>query len=52
MKNAREHIREALRMLSTLSVSGDVVDVMAAVKAHLREAEGLIGPEKEAEDNG
>ncbi len=34
----KKNIREALRLLSALSVSGDVVDVMAAVKALLREA--------------
>ena len=49
MKEIREHIQEALRMLSALSVNGDAVDVMAAAKAHLRDAERLA---KEAEDNG
>lgn len=34
----REGIQTALRLLSALSVSGDAVDVMAAVKAHLRGA--------------
>ncbi len=38
----RESVREALRLLAALSVSG--VDVMAAAKAHLR---GLLEEEKE-----
>lgn len=33
----KESVREALRLLAALSVSGDAVDVMAAAKAHLRE---------------
>lgn len=33
----KENINRALRMLSALSVSGDVVDLMAAVKSLLRE---------------
>lgn len=52
MKEAQEHIQKALQMLSALSVSGDAVDVMAAVKAHLREAYQLIEPKKETEGNG
>ena len=40
----RESVREALRLLAALSVSGDAVDVMAAAKAHLR---GLLEEEKE-----
>lgn len=34
----KEGVQTALRLLSALSVSGDAVDVMAAVKAHLRGA--------------
>ena len=40
----KETIRETLRLLSVLSVSGDAVDVMAAAKAHLR---GMLEEEKE-----
>lgn len=47
-----EHIQEALRLLSVISVRGDAVDVLAGAKAHLRDACWLIGQEKEAEDNG
>lgn len=32
----KRNIREALRLLSSLSVSGDAVDVMAAARARLR----------------
>ena len=47
MNEAQKEIKAALDMLSSLSVSGDVVDLMAAVKVHLREAYRLAGPEKE-----
>lgn len=46
MNQVQENIREALRLLSALSVSGDAVDVMAAVKALLREADRLAAPEE------
>ena len=49
MNETQKEIRAALDMLASLSVSGDVVDVMAAVKVHLREAYRLAAPEKEEE---
>ena len=52
MKEAQEHIQDALRILSAFSVSGDALDAIAAVKAHLREAYQLIKPKKETDGNG
>lgn len=52
MNETQKEIRAALDMLAALSVSGDVVDVMAAVKVHLREAYRLAAPEKEEENGG
>lgn len=46
----QETITEALRVLSALSVSGDAVDLMAAAKAHLRDAVRLAEiPEVESD---
>lgn len=52
MNEAQKEIKAALDMLSSLSVSGDVVDLMAAVKIHLREAYRLTAPEKEDDADG
>lgn len=52
MNDIQKEIKAALDMLSSLSVSGDVVDLMAAVKVRLREACRLAGPEKEADADG
>lgn len=52
MNETQKEIKAALDMLSALSVSGDVVDMMAAVKIHLREAYRLAAPEKEAAGDG
>ncbi len=38
MENVKKLIIDALALLSTLSVSGDAVDVMAAAKNKLRRA--------------
>lgn len=49
MKELKEEINSAYKLLSTLQVSGDVVDVVAAVRAKLRRAYSLAeGKEKEA----
>lgn len=37
-KTARDHIEEAFRILSSLSVSGDAVDAVAAVRFALKSA--------------
>ncbi len=55
MNKAKKEITEALRILSALSVNGDAVDLMAAAKAHLREALKLAEtpadtPEEAAKD--
>lgn len=50
MNKVQEKITEALRILSALSVSGDAVDLMAAVKVHLRDAIELAeNPEVEVD---
>lgn len=46
MNDIQKKINEAHKMISIIPVSGDAVDVMAAVKAHLREAERLAAPEE------
>lgn len=38
MNNVKSEIEVAIAMLSTLSVSGDAVDVMAAARAKLKRA--------------
>ena len=52
MNEAQKEIKAALDLLSSLSVRGDVVDFMAAVKIRLREAYRLAGPEKEETADG
>ncbi len=52
MNETQKEIKAALDMLASLSVSGDVVDLMAAVKVHLREAYRLAAPEKEEQNGG
>lgn len=38
MKNIRNRVNEAYKLISSLSVSGDAVDVVAVARNHLREA--------------
>ena len=52
MNETQKEIRAALDMLASLSVRGDVVELMAAVKFHLREAYRLAAPEKEEQNGG
>ena len=52
MNKAKKEITEALRILSALSVNGDAVDLMAAAKAHLREALKLADAPEEAAKDG
>ena len=46
MEQAKKEVTEALAILSTLAVSGDVVDVMAAVRAMLKRAITLMDKEE------
>jgi len=52
MNEVQEKISTAMRFLSTLSVSGDAVDVVAAVKVNLREAIELAKDPEEADTDG
>lgn len=53
MNNVQKEIDTAMKILSVLSVSGDAVDAVAAVKVHLRDAIKLAeDPDTEAVENG
>lgn len=47
MEQAKKEVIDALTILSTLAVSGDVVDVMAAVRAKLKRAISLMEENKD-----
>ena len=53
MNKVQKEIDTAMKILSVLSVSGDAVDAVAAVKVHLRDAMKLAAEsDTEAADNG
>ncbi len=47
MERVKKEVTDALAILSTLAVSGDVVDVMAAVRAKLKRAISLMEENKD-----
>ena len=47
MEQAKKEVTDALAILSTLAVSGDVVDIMAAVRAKLKRAISLMEENKD-----
>mgnify|MGYP006971974885 CR=1 FL=1 len=47
MEQAKKEVTDALAILSTLAVSGDVVDVMAAVRTKLKRAISLMEENKD-----
>lgn len=47
MEQAKKEVIDALAILSTLAVSGDVVDIMAAVRAKLKQAISLMEENKD-----
>lgn len=47
MEQVKKEVTDALAILSTLAVSGDVVDVMAAVRAKLKRAISLMEENKD-----
>lgn len=49
MSDIKKEVSEALAILSTLSVSGDAVDIMAAVRQKLKRALKMLN-EAEKED--
>ena len=48
----KTEIDAAFKLVSSLSVNGDAVDVMAAVRDHLREAYQLAEAAEEKEEPG
>ena len=50
MNDIQKTLNDAYRMLSIIQVSGEAVDVMAAVRAKLKEAYKLADDNKEEED--
>ena len=47
MERVKKEVTDALAILSTLAVSGDVVDIMAAVRAKLKRAISLMEENKD-----
>lgn len=52
MSELEKEIDQAFACLSTIPVSGDNVEIMAAAREHLRRAFKLAQPEKEEENGG
>lgn len=51
MTELQKEIDQAFKLISAITVSGDGVDVMAAVRNHLRTAYGMAGEQTgEGED--
>lgn len=50
MTDLQKEINEAFKLVSTISVSGDAVDIMAAARAHLRSAYNLADETEENKD--
>lgn len=50
MTDLQKEIDKAFKLVSAISVSGDVVDVMAAVRNHLRAAFDMAGKLEVSED--
>ena len=50
MKMVAKHINEAFKLISSLKVSGDAVDVVAVARNYLRQAYALV--ENEAKKEG
>lgn len=48
MKKIKQHLEEAFQLASSIPVKGDAVDLMAVVRANLKNAYRLLD-EKEAE---
>lgn len=47
-KTARDHIKEAFGIISSLSVSGDAVDAVAAARFALKKAYDMLAPAADA----
>lgn len=47
-KTARDHIKEAFGIISSLSVSGNAVDAVAAARFALKQAYDMLAPAADA----
>lgn len=52
MSDIKKEVSEALAILSTLSVSGDAVDIMAAVRQKLKRALKMLDESKKEDTDG
>ena len=52
MNEIKTEINDAFAILSRLSVSGDTVDLMAAVRAKLKRAMRMLDKMEKGEDDG
>lgn len=50
MNQLQKHIDEAYKLISAFAVKGDGVDLIAGVRAHLRQAYALAADRKEETD--
>ena len=49
MKKIKQHLEEAFQLVSSVTVKGDAVDVIAAARANLRAAYHLLDKQPEPE---
>ena len=49
MKEIKQYLEEAFQLVSSIPVKGDSVDVMAVVRANLKNAYRLLDEKKESE---
>ena len=52
MTEIRKELDEAYKLISVVQVSGDAVDIIATVRAHLRKAYELAAPEEQEAGDG
>ena len=52
MSELQKHLDETFKLISTLPVSGDGVEIMAAAKEHLRAAYQLVVNGESVEEDG
>lgn len=52
MTDLQKELDRAFKLISAFSVSGDAVDVIAGIKAHLRAAYKMAAPAEEEKTDG
>ena len=52
MKEIKQHLEEAFQLISSIPVKGDAVDVMAVVRADLKNAYHLINEKEKSVKEG